>query len=298
MTKELLDKIRRSREILRLAAAMSREYYRRPLAVMYSGGKDSEALLHLAATTLGPDGMEAVHSHTTVDAPQTVYHVRETFSSLERAGIKTDVIHPVYKGKRVTMWDLIVLKKMPPTRTVRYCCGILKESSLLGRYIATGVRSSESVKRKDRNDFALKRNGKYLYFGYEHVGEVYYESHHMDSIWDCSFITAAKQNRTLSCSPLLEWTDDDIWSYIHSNGLRCNPLYEMGYRRVGCIGCPLAGRRTQLKEFRDFPTYRRAYIRAFQKLVEARKETYPLRPYRAWRTGDDVFSWWVGNPAA
>ena len=43
-----------------------------------------------------------------------------------------------------------------------------------------------------------------------------------------------------------------------------NPLYEMGFHRVGCVGCPMAGKQGY-PEFRIFPTYERAYQRAFAK---------------------------------
>ena len=76
------DKIAKSIKTLKLAAEMSQTYYGKPLIVTYSGGKDSEVLLHLAETALKPDEFEVLNSHTTVDAPETVYHIRETFDRL------------------------------------------------------------------------------------------------------------------------------------------------------------------------------------------------------------------------
>ena len=64
----------------------------------------------------------------------------------------------MYKGKRTSMWRLIPQKRMPPTRNVRYCCKILKESAGDGRYIATGVRWAESTYRSTRAEF--EKNGK------------------------------------------------------------------------------------------------------------------------------------------
>ena len=49
-----------------------------------------------------------------------------------------------------------------------------------------------------------------------------------------------------------------------------NPLYEMGFHRVGCVGCPMAGKQ-RYREFRIFTTYERAYRRAFAKMLELRK---------------------------
>ena len=100
-----MDKEHKAVERLRLAAEMSETYYAKPLIITTSGGKDSDACLALARAA----GIryEVQHNHTTADAPETVYHVRETFRRLENEGIKCTVNLPTYKGARVTMWSLI-----------------------------------------------------------------------------------------------------------------------------------------------------------------------------------------------
>ena len=100
-----VDKEHKAVERLRLAAEMSETYYHAPLVITTSGGKDSDVCLALARAA----GIwyEVQHNHTSVDAPETVYHVRETFRRLENEGIKCTVNLPTYKGQRVTMWSLI-----------------------------------------------------------------------------------------------------------------------------------------------------------------------------------------------
>lgn len=44
----LEEKIKRSKEILKLASEMSKYYYHKPLIITYSGGKDSDVMLQLA----------------------------------------------------------------------------------------------------------------------------------------------------------------------------------------------------------------------------------------------------------
>ena len=90
-------------------------------------------------------------------------------------------------------------------------------------------------------------------------------------------------------NPILDWPDKDIWEYYWNECTLHNPLYKMGYYRVGCVGCPMAGKR-RWKEFADFPTYKRAYIRAFSKMLEAIHGTGRVT---VWKTGYDVFSWWM-----
>lgn len=108
-----------------------------PYQLGYSGGKDSDVILHLAKKS----GVKyiAVHNHTTVDAPETVYYVREK----EKRG------EVVIEKPKETMWELIVRHKTPPTRKIRYCCEELKEYSGLGKKVVTGVRKFESIKRSE-----------------------------------------------------------------------------------------------------------------------------------------------------
>lgn len=84
----LKDKIERSKEIIKLASRMSWEFYKEPMIVCYSGGKDSDALLHLCEQTLPLSEFEVQNSHTTVDAPETVYHIREVIDRINRGGVR------------------------------------------------------------------------------------------------------------------------------------------------------------------------------------------------------------------
>ena len=133
-------------ERLQKASEISLRLFGQPLVVTYSGGKDSDVVLRLARNAGVP--FEVLHNLTTDDAPQTIYHIRKVFHELVLDGIKCSIDKPIYKGKRTSMWNLIPQKLMPPTRVVRYCCAILKERGAPGRFIATGVRWSESSARK------------------------------------------------------------------------------------------------------------------------------------------------------
>ncbi len=37
--------------------------------------------------------------------------------------------------------------------------------------------------------------------------------------------------------PLLDWAEADVWTYIRANNLPYNPLYDNGYRSIGCEPC-------------------------------------------------------------
>lgn len=142
-----MDKEKLAIARLQDAARLSEHRYKKPLMVTYSGGKDSQVLVALAERA-GID-FEVVNSHTTADAPETVYFIREQFKAMEERGIKCSIVMPRYKDKPVSMWTLIPQIMVPPTRLMRYCCSVLKETSGKNRFIATGVRWAESASRKN-----------------------------------------------------------------------------------------------------------------------------------------------------
>lgn len=90
-----------------------------------SGGKDSSVLKHIALQAKEKYGLQfrVRHNHTTVDAPETVYFVREEKRKFEQMGIPYEIHYP-----KESMWQLIVRHVTPPTRLMRYCCVDLKEN--------------------------------------------------------------------------------------------------------------------------------------------------------------------------
>lgn len=192
------------------------------------------------------------------------------------------------------MWNLIPKKKLPPTRVVRYCCAVLKETSTPNRICAVGVRASESSGRNGRDIFVTRgatKKDPYRYYSLEHSQEVFEESKGKDPIWDCKLIEQMRANKDIIVNPIYEWTDSDIWEYIRDTNTKYNPLYDRGYKRVGCIGCPLANYKEMMKEFAEYPKIKNAYIRAFQRMID-KYDDDKKRKMKDWKTGRDVFDWW------
>ena len=286
---------------------MSLEYYHKPLILTYSGGKDSDVLLQLAIESLKPNEFEVLNSHTTVDAPETVYYIRDKFKELADMGIKATVKYPHDKdGNYLSMWSLIVKKEVPPTRFIRYCCKELKETSTPNRFVATGVREAESQGRKGRDVFATRglRKSEAYYYYYSHVKEVFEDDKarreadgvnaNEQGVYDCMFISKAKKNDDLICNPIYKWLDNEIWEFIRDREMKYNPLYDKGFYRVGCIGCPLAG--NQVTELEMYPKYKNLYILAFQKMVDKRKEKGKVQTSKysqIWKDGESVYKWWI-----
>ena len=272
-------------EALRFASAQSLKLYKQPLVITYSGGKDSDVLLHLAGKSGIP--YEVLHSLTTADAPETVWHVRETFRRLELANVKCTIdTHRTPDGGNATMWNLIPRKLMPPTRIKRYCCEVLKENGGRGRFIATGVRWDESSRRKNSRGVIevshRDKNKRLILMDDNDEARMQFET--------CQL----KGQRTVN--PIIGWSTADVWDYVAMEHIPMNPLYGCGHTRVGCIGCPLASKRARIEEFIIWPKYKQAYIRAFDRMLEERRRRGKMDGGMRWgETGVDVFNWWMEN---
>lgn len=257
----------------------------------YSGGKDSDCIKILAQ--LAGVKFEAVHNFTTVDAPETVYYV------MSQPDVRIDKALDG-KGKQITMWNLIVKKLMPPTRLARYCCSELKERGGKGRVVITGVRWAESKNRKT-NGGTIKILGrpKTTQKLAEEIGADYDVTHQggliMNDDNDVSRRMVEQCYRTTKTivNPIIDWTDDDVWEFLRHYGCKSNPLYECGFKRIGCIGCPMAGRHRYI-EFERYPVYKHNYIAAFDRMLKHR-EVLGKPANKGWETGLDVFRWWIGE---
>lgn len=262
------------------ASEMSLGYYGKPLVVTDSGGKDSAVCRELVRRSGVP--YELIHNLTTADAPETIYYIREHFRQAEEEGVPCTINYPFYKGKRVTMWSLIPQKKIPPTRLVRYCCEVLKEQSGTNRFLTTGVRWAESKKRKEGR-------GIYESFARERGKKIILNNDNDDKR---QLFESCRLRSKHICNPIIDWSDHDVWDYIRLEKIPVNPLYDMGFFRVGCIGCPMVGR-SRYREFALYPTYERAYKKAFEKMLLVRKMEGKDDSTGGWLDAESVFKWWM-----
>lgn len=91
-------------------------------------------------------------------------------------------------------------------------------------------------------------------------------------------------------NPIIDWTDKDVWEFINAHKIRYCSLYNEGFNRIGCIGCPMAAKREREIEFARWPKYEWSYRRAFEKMLKERK----LKGRKTeWQTAIDVFNWWM-----
>lgn len=238
-----------------------------PYYVAYSGGKDSDVLRILFE--MSGVKYDLVHNHTTADAPETVRYVRSI------PGIQIN--YP-----KESMWQLIPRKKMPPTRVVRYCCEVLKEHGGEGRFVSTGVRWAESANRKK------KRGGVEV----QHRDVAKKLILNADNDESRMLIESCQLKGKRMLNPIIDWTDDDVWEFLHAEGCKSNPLYECGWKRVGCIGCPL-GSKARVREFEMYPKYKTMYIHAFDRMLKVRADAGCDDSTGNWTSAEAVFNWWM-----
>lgn len=257
----------------------------------FSGGKDSQCIYHLAQ--MANVKFEAHYHVTGVDPPELIYFIREHYPD-----VIFDAPHNK-DGKRISMWSLIPQNGMPPTRLARYCCSKLKETNGAGQMTVTGVRWAESARRKENQGFAvIAGKPKTTQQKADELGVTYSISKSktlvMNEDNDASRRLAEQcyRTQTMLINPIVDWTDDEVWEFLDDivQVPHCC-LYDEGFNRIGCIGCPLAGKQ-RYKQFERYPKFRALYIRAFERMIAKRKADGLPTTYA---DGEAVMRWWLGE---
>jgi len=145
---------------------------------------------------------------------------------------------------------------MPPLRQARWCCEALKERGGEGRVVLTGIRWAESTRRQSRQ-----------------------------------MVERCAPRRARLLHPIIDWTGDDVWTFIRQEHIPYCSLYNEGFDRLGCILCPSECNPDRVQMQMDrWPQFVKAYVNTFDKLVRLRKEA-GLKC--TWSDGQEMFDWWT-----
>ncbi|TCL74214.1 phosphoadenosine phosphosulfate reductase [Hydrogenispora ethanolica] len=236
--------------------------------VAFSGGKDSQTVYHLCKEA----GVKFdAHYHlTTVDPPELVRFIKQNYPKV------------VVDRPPTTMWKLIVDRKIPPTRIARYCCQVLKEGGGEGRFVITGVRWAESVKRKNNR-------GVVEIFGNKTKDKKIFLNSDNDEVRRVIETCVTRGKRILN--PIVDWTDSDVWEYLNGRKIDHCQLYDQGFKRLGCIGCQMAPFSHRQDEFKRWPKYYQNYLLTFERMLKERERRG--LPNARWKTAQDVMDWWI-----
>jgi len=158
----------------------------------------------------------------------------------------------------IPLLQMMIKKGFPPLRQQRWCCELYKERGGQGRFVVTGIRAQESTKRAKR---------KMIEFCYRDRSIRYFNI-------------------------IKNWTKDDVWEFHKKYNISYCGLYDEGWDRIGCLMCPMAGKR-RIIEAKRFPKYKKLFIKAFENLYNDRLAKG--KPLKNWKNGEDFFYWWLNE---
>ena len=281
-----------SKSIERLKAFEPAEGY----YLAFSGGKDSVVCKHLME--LAGVKYDATYRVTSVDPPELVKFIKEQHPDVVREVPRYSETYRIekYAGKPITMWNLIPNKVMPPTRLTRYCCRELKETGGDGRVTVTGVRWAESRARAQNQGIAtiMSKGAQNELTGEDFRntkrGGVILVNDNDDSR---RLVESCYRRHKTTVNPIIDWSDAEVWEFIRAERIPYCSLYDEGFDRLGCIGCPLINAKPREREFARWPKYKVAYLKAFDRMLRER-ERRGLSSDR-WPTVMDVYNWWMRN---
>ena len=294
LTQEQEKKVEVAYERFRWAAKEAERLFDMPIVVQYSGGKDSDVILQLAKESGVP--FRVTHNLTTADPPDNVYYIRRVFAALREEGIDCRINVP-----RRSLWKIMRETLVIPSRLMRVCCGELKERKMPDApYIVTGVRWSESANRRAKSGIAMVHAEHPSTSARTRGVEQVAAAAGLLTTDDASSRRLFEQCRMRGVrvlNPIIDWSDEDVWSYLHSRGIEGNPLYKEGWTRIGCVGCPLAGRRARELAFARYPKLYKAWRDAIAYVIARRKEMgNPMfLAGKEVESVDDVLGAWVGG---
>ena len=179
------------------------EIFSGKLPLAFSGGKDSLVILHMALD-VNPD-IPVIYNNTTVEFPETLQYVKRL---QEEWGLNIHVTSnncSFFKMTKERGWA---------GHEDRWCCKPYKEEPAFQFMVQnefkaeiTGTTRTESIYRRSLTPIKVPN----------------------------------KDPLIIRVNPIYDWNEWEVWRYIKENNIPYNPLYDKGYRRIGCWCCPLNG---------------------------------------------------------
>ena len=208
--------------------------------VTFSGGKDSLAALLWTR--------EHITKNFTTVFCDTGWEHPLTYEYIHRIADKLHLDLVTLKSKKYAgMVDLARQKHRCPSARARYCTEELKTKPMTdyildvvqdNTLIIQGIRAAESSARAKMKTqctyfkyyfepYGYDKNGKPKKYSYRGKDVRVFRSHYADDL----------------LRPVFDWSAQQVIDYILAAGLEPNPLYRMGYKRVGCWPCVMASQR-------------------------------------------------------
>lgn len=265
------NKLQHSIDLLRRSEALALRYYAAGFYLAFSGGKDSQALYHVAK--LAGVKFEPHYALTTLDPPELVRFIRSNYPDV------------ITDRSDMTFAQLCIKKKALPTMRMRFCCAVLKETKGAGTVTLTGVRRQESIKRSKRNEAEIIGRREPKFRGTLEQFDQFTREKEVEGV------QCIKSKDKIVINPIIDWSEADVWYFLNEvvKVEHC-ALYDRGWRRLGCLFCPMASKKEIIKQGRDYPKYYALMLRTIAKL---RKNDY-MNQYPD-LTDEEVFNWWISK---
>lgn len=231
----------------------------------FSGGKDSQALLHLAQ--MANVKFKAYMNFTSVDPGEVVRFVKRQYPDVVRV------------PPRISIYDMAKKKGILPTAKARWCCAEYKEIGGVGKVTLVGVRREESVRRSKRDEITSS-NFK--------ISETFDQfSKHEEEMVAC-----VRGRDKIIISPILHWTERNVWEFLNEvvKVPHCE-LYDQGYTRIGCILCPMASYRKKLKDIERWPYVKKKWVETIDWFIKNKWTNTNYEPLSA----QERFDMWISR---
>lgn len=218
--------------------------------VTFSGGKDSLAALLWVR--------EHITQNFTTVFCETGWDHPSTYDYINRIADKLHLDLVTLKSKKYDgMVDLARHKKRWPSARARFCTEELKTIPMIDYILDTvgdhtlivqGIRAAESPARAAMTKQCTYFKYYFEPYGYDKNGKPRRYSYRKKEVRLFREKFADDLLR-----PVFDWSAQQVIDYILAAGLEPNPLYRMGYKRVGCWPCVMANQREILNISRQSP---------------------------------------------
>jgi sulfate adenylyltransferase subunit 2 len=183
--------------------------FSRPV-MLYSIGKDSSVMLRLAQKAFFPGKIPfpLLHVDTGYKFPEMI-EFRDTYTRK----IGAELI--VHRNE-----EAIGRGANPFSLGTQKCCGLLKTKSLLDALAEGGFNAAYGGARRDEE----KSRAKERIYSFRDSHGQWDPKNQRPELWNL-FNSRIEKNESIRVFPLSNWTELDVWNYIHVENLPIVPLY-------------------------------------------------------------------------
>jgi sulfate adenylyltransferase subunit 2 len=190
--------------------------FQRPV-LLYSIGKDSSVLLRLAQKAFHPAPIPFPLLHI-----DTTYKFREMIEFRDRYTAEIGAKLIVYTNR-----EAIDDGANPFRLGTQRCCGLLKTKALLDGLRQGGFDAAIGGARRDEE----KSRAKERIFSFRDEKGQWDPKNQRPELWNL-FNARVHPGESLRIFPLSNWTEMDIWQYIHAENIPIVPMYFAQEREV------------------------------------------------------------------